>query len=412
MPQSSTPSLQHGYGRTASPAAAALAAATPTLEWPGVAMLREARRVARETGKSVPRQLTEIAMLRLGEGRLRPLHYYQFGLYDDRVYPWAVKREFIDWPATAIGDRVNDREWRAFAKDKIAFATLMRGAGLPHPRIVALFHPGGRDAGSGCSTASAQATADFLRTACYPLFGKPVYGRLGNGTALLEGYDAAADALRVAGGGSEPLESFVARIAARFARPGAGIAARSGYLFQEVLVPADEVAAISGRRVSTLRAVVLMHDEGPRLFRAVWRMPVGSNVADNFDNGRAGNITAHLDTASGVVVRAIRGLGTPTAGSDPRGPGALVRAHPDTGRELVGTQVPGWDRALALTLAAARTLPRIRFQSWDIALAAGGPAAIEVNYDGLLPQPGHLRGFLDPELRAFLARYGRRPGER
>jgi hypothetical protein len=137
-------------------------------------------------------------------------------------------------------------------------------------------------------------------------------------------------------------------------------------------------------------------------------MAVRPNVADNFDDGRSGNILALVDRETGVVWRAIRGWGTPTAGSDPRGPGEFVRTHPDTRRELVGTRVPDWDRAIALALGAARTLPRIRYQSWDIALTAGGPTVVELNYNGLLPQPGALRGFHDPELREFLTRYGSR----
>lgn len=376
--------------------------------WEAVRLLHAARRVARTTGKGVARQFVEMAALRFGEGAITPRQYYRYHLYDDARYPWAMKREFVNWRVSYLGRRVNDSEWRVLAHDKVAFCTFMRGAGLPHPEVRALFHPGGRHAGPAPCTTTPGATTEFLRSTRYPLFGKPVYGQLGGGAVLLEGYDPVTDLLHLSAGRTEPVTAFVARIQAEYAPRGAGLGARCGYLFQSVLAPDPDVVTLAGDRVTTLRLVVLVHDEGPRLFRCLWRLPVRPNVADNFDWGRSGNLLAAVDRERGVVTRAVRGWATPDAGSELRGIGESVTAHPDTGRELVGVRVPGWDRAVSLALAAARAIPRIRYQSWDIALCAGGPVAVELNFNGHLVQPEQARGFHDAEMRAFLARYGRR----
>ena len=59
---------------------------------------------------------------------------------------------------------------------------------------------------------------------------------------------------------------------------------------------------------------------------------------------------------------------------------------------------------------AAELLPGIGTQSWDIAVAAGGPALLEVNYGGdlNLSQLASGYGILDTTFRAHLATHGYR----
>ena len=78
--------------------------------------------------------------------------------------------------------------------------------------------------------------------------------------------------------------------------------------------------------------------------------------------------------------------------------------HPDTGRSLTGTSVPDWESLTALVTEAARLLPGIRTQSWDIALTDAGPVPFEVNFGGdlNLAQLASGVGVFDATYRAHL----------
>ncbi len=75
----------------------------------------------------------------------------------------------------------------------------MAGVGIPLPRTVAIFHEKRRYFDGIPCFADTGALAQFLReNREWPLFAKPVQGAYGKGTALIEGYDSAADALALA----------------------------------------------------------------------------------------------------------------------------------------------------------------------------------------------------------------------
>ena len=369
-------------------------------------VLRHARAIQHETGKSVGAQLAEVVRLRLGPGRLTPLNYFKYGLYDDRRFSWDVKREFIDWDIYRLGGRVNDVEWRAVANDKLAFYAFLRGNGIRHPEVIAFYHPGGRRAGVARCLRTPEEVAAFLRAEMpYPFFGKPVTANYGSGASLVEAYDPAADRLRLADGEAIEVERYV-REFVQTRSVSRALGGRSGYIFQHVVRPAPSLEPLIGRYVSTLRVQVLLHDDGPRIHRVMWRVPAGDNITDNFNGGKQGNLLAITDRDTGVVRRVLAGHGAAFSPEDLPGPGSPVERHPNTGAQLVGVRVPEWDAGLALALETARAFPRIRYQSWDIALAAGGPVVLELNYYGDYFQFGQDRGMNDPEMQAFLEQYG------
>lgn len=80
-----------------------------------------------------------------------------------------------------------------------------------------------------------------------------------------------------------------------------------------------------------------------------------------------------IGLGTGQVVRVVQGTGV-----------AMIvdGAHADTGRPIVGTPIPAWDNLTAPVKEAARLLPGIRTQSWDIALTDAGPLPQEVNFGG------------------------------
>jgi hypothetical protein len=165
--------------------------------------------------------------------------------------------------------------------------------------------------------AQPDALAAHLRTAmAYPFFGKPVAGIRSVGVAALERYDPADDAVVLTGGKTVTVDGFVRELEPY---------REHGYLFQDVLRPHPDLAALCGPRLSTVRLVVLLEDGGPAILRALWKIPVGDNPADNF--WRLGNLLAGLDAGSGRVARVIQGTGAEKV---------ELERHPDTDQPLIG----------------------------------------------------------------------------
>jgi hypothetical protein len=77
---------------------------------------------------------------------------------------------------------------------------------------------------------------------------------------------------------------------------------------------------------------------------------------------------------------------------------------------LVGWQIPDFERAADLCLEAARLLPGVKTQSWDVALTDEGPVILEVNWGGdlNLHQLSWGRGVLDEQYQSHLSRCGYR----
>jgi len=145
----------------------------------------------------------------------------------------------------------------------------------------------------------------------------------------------------------------------------------------------------------------MVPDAGPRLFRAIWKIPTGANMVDNFDRGMLGNLVARVDPETGRILRVIGGSGVGKR---------EVRTHPDTGRSFEGFAIPEWDRVRALCLQAATIFPALRLQFWDIALGAEGPVVLEVNIGGNLDGPQQVAdsGVLDADLEAFRGQLAQR----
>jgi hypothetical protein len=270
--------------------------------------------------------------------------------------------------------------------DKLACYSLLAGLGLPVPETRALYHGGGRFAAVPVFADPAALAAHLRAGMRYPFFGKPVAGIRSIGVAAIERYDAGSDALVLVGGRTLALDGFVKELEPY---------RKDGYLFQEMLRPHAEVAALCGPRLSTVRLIVLLEQREPAVLHALWKIPVGDNPADNF--WRPGNLLAGLDAGDGRVVRVIQGTGADQL---------ELERHPDTEQPLLGATLPDWPALTALCLKAARAFPGLRMQAWDIALTERGPVLVEVNIGGdfNLPQLAHAKGLMDERFRAFLDR--------
>ena len=357
-------------------------------------VVKRAAVVRQRTGKSVVSQLREIISLRYGPGKLQPLEYYDFGLYDDTRFSPSAKREFVGKKRNREVDALlNYRQWRAIADSKLVSYALLTGLGIPTPHIHAIFHRRGRPFQPVPCLRTPAEMAEFLRTAMpYPVFGKPARSHYGEGAVKIVSLDRERDRLVLAGGEEVSLEDFIHSLT-QFRS-----VLRYGYLFQELIIQHPEIEEVCGNTVATLRMLVLVGDDGPRLLRAVWRIPVAGAITDNFAGGASGNLAAWVNRDTGVVERVIRGLGLSEA---------EFEVHPDSGRQVRGLRLPHWEKVVSRTLDAAAALPGLQFQHWDVAVGVEGPVLVEVNYAGgnIAAQVAGPCGLLTAEFLEFLEKH-------
>ena len=340
----------------------------------------------KDHGKGLFAQIAEIVSLGLGPGKLKPRDYYYYGLYDDSRFSAADKRAYVGARVQRrIHLKSSARDWWAIAHDKLLCYALLAGLEAPTPKSVALYH--GRRSFAGVTVLrDGAALAGHLRGAMpYPFFAKPITGMWSAGSVLVEGYDQSGDSLVFSNGATASVDDFVA-MAQKFEQ--------DGYLFQEPLAPHPTVQAICGKRLSTVRLVVVLGKERAEIFHAIWKIPTGDHAADNF--WRAGNMLGLVEVDSGNVVRAVQGVGV-----DHR----EVENHPDTGAAITGATLPDWEAAKSLCLKHGEALSGIKLQAWDIAMCPDGPVVMEVNIGGdlNLPQLATGAGILDGRFRGFLA---------
>jgi hypothetical protein len=262
----------------------------------------------------------------------------------------------------------------------------MHSYGFPIPQVSATLHPFRELAGAQALRTREDLHAYLREPGHYPLFCKPFDGMRSVGSARIDAYDPARDEITVYPQRRVPTSRFADAVWKY---------SNDGYLFQQVQHPSPAVEALCGDRLASVRLVVLVRKSGPEVFRAVWKVPTGVHVADNYWRS---NLLCGIDVARGTVTSAMTGAGTDRV---------RVDRHPDTGTALAGMEIPDWDALQRACLSAAATMPGVTMQGWDVAPCRQGPVLIEVDIGGdfTLPQLGNERGMLDDQFRAYLAEH-------
>jgi hypothetical protein len=344
------------------------------------ASLSEQGRTARDDhGVSPARQLFELLLLRAGSGKLRADEYYKLRLYRSDIR-FSDKRRYASnsaLPRDLFG------RWATVANDKLLTYSVLSDSGIVVPAIHAICHDF-RQYQDRPTLRTVAEVAGYLRDkASFPLIAKPVAGIYSEGVYLLDNFDAAADSIALEGDGVISVETLAKRF----------LSTESGYVLQEFLRPHQEIRQSISDRLSTLRVIVLLERNGPRLFMAVWKINLGGNVADNY--WREGNLLAKIDQDSGEVIQCVTGLGRKFQ---------TIDRHPETGRPLAGFRVPTYRDAIDLAFRASRSFPGIPMQAWDIAITDEGPIPLEVNVAGnlFIPQLVSQKGILCDQFHEFV----------
>jgi hypothetical protein len=330
--------------------------------------------------------LREILALWRSGGRLSPNEYFYYRLWDPSI-PLEEKQRFVGKRAQyAMHLACNSQYWYCAAADKILFHTIMSGAAMPIPHLIAISAENRTVSGIPNLTNAADLAILLRQPELYPLFMKEVGGKYSLSVVSADCYEPVNDEVVLLRGARQSPESLAASM----------IGPR-GYIVQRRLRPDPGLAAAFGPRLWSVRVFVLQGKAGPRIHRAAAKIATGSNPADNY--WRRGNMLGAIDLASGQILRTVCG-----SGADLR----VNSAHPDTGRPIVGTQIPEWSRLKDIVLSAAPIFAGIHTQSWDVALTEHGPILLEINFGGdlNLAQLATGKGMLDDGYLEHLSEWG------
>ena len=94
-------------------------------------------------------------------------------------------------------------------------------------------------------------------------------------------------------------------------------------------------------------------------------MGMGGSSVDNMSSG---GLAVMIDPQTGIVY---------TTGRDYLN--NIHIYHPDTGVQLVGFQMPEWDKLLELLKEVANVIPEVRWVGWDFAYTNKGWSFVEGN---------------------------------
>jgi len=177
----------------------------------------------------------------------------------------------------------------AVAADKLLFQTLIAGARLPVPPLLAVTQTQ-RRAGEACGLVGRREIVRFLRDPeIYPVFAlSPVNTALSIVSA--DRNDSSTDEVLLLGSERKTVENLAA-----------DLDGGAGYVIQLRLDGDARLAGLFGPRLWSVRALVLVGPSGPVIHRAVAKIATGNNPADNF--WRQGNMLGAIELETGLISR-------------------------------------------------------------------------------------------------------------
>ncbi|WP_350281879.1 sugar-transfer associated ATP-grasp domain-containing protein [Nitrosomonas sp.] len=327
--------------------------------------------------------LREILKMRFGSQRLLFQEYIDYRLHDLDDLNASERSRFLgNGRKFRLNYVCNDLHWFMLG-EKLPMTLFMMATELPMPKIHAVYDLNGRNLPGAVTLNNLDEATDYLRTSRhYPLFAKPSHGAYGWGALGLRNYLPESDSIIFLNGQQRKITEWVESLNPEFAR---------GILFQELLKPHPEIARVCGPRVSSIRVTSTRIGRRNTIVSAVWRIPTGSNMMDNFQHGASGNLLGGVNILSGQIIRVVGKV---------NGRIETVATHPDTGMQFDQYILPDWPQVTEICERAANYLMGMNLHHWDIALTERGPVIIENNEiaDLDLHQHANRKGFWSEEI--------------
>lgn len=334
----------------------------------------------------------ESMLLGAGRSKLTPEDYFLQGAWQPGIR-FAERRAFLGPRAiTPLNTALNPPQQGGVASiltDKLACHARFATCGIPQARIRAVVSPQAPVIGEAWLR-SADETMAFLAQTDLPCFGKPVYESHSLGGVSIIARTPEGQ-LRLGNGHEVDPRSLCDEIWRDYPQ---------GFMFQDLVRPHPDLAALIGPVIGSLRIVTVNPGSGPEVLYAVERAPAADQMVDS-STGRLGTYIA-VDAATGRVIRA--------QARNQMGATDLVQTAL-TGATWPGAQLPDYPRAIEIALAAHAAFPEHGIVGSDLFLSDKGPVITEINVnpDHSAFQTAHARGILNaeflPRLRAVRDRF-------
>lgn len=150
--------------------------------------------------------------------------------------------------------------------------------------------------------------------------------------------------------------------------------ARGNSILCEYMVQGAFAKSLYPEATNTLRIVCAKKkgERSVRILGAVQR--VGNERSKPVDNVSQGAISCRVDLETGVLGRGV------VAKSEHKGGGVVYfENHPDTGAQLAGRVIPGWDALKKEIVDLTNRFPYLGLVAWDVLLTDEGFCVIEGN---------------------------------
>lgn len=337
---------------------------------------RALRQLARAEWRS-PQRLRHVELW--PRGFLSERHeLYDFDANDPSLY-------VSDFARVAHGRKVNDWRFLAVLRNKLVFHEVLerRSFGAYLPRVLGVISDGSVYQTDGEEAGAATTLLELLER-CGAMVIRPLEGGGGNGIHVL----------RLTPSGPTHNGRALDAAAVDVVQRSCG-----GHLATELLEQHPYGARIFPGVLHTMRVPTMRDVEtgAPFIPIAIHRFAnAASAPVDNFSRG---GLSANIDLATGEL--------GPAASLTPDGSVRWHERHPETGAEIAGVRVPGWDDVQRLVLDVAAAFPYLRCVGWDVAVTEDGPKLIEGNYYmGVAVLQLHGPLLADERVRSFYERTG------
>jgi hypothetical protein len=349
--------------------------------------------VAKVHGTGPFKQFREILVQSRGVGKMTAQEYYANRVFRSDLSA-TVKRQYIgEKGSKKLNDRLSPRGFfskRAFIRDKVIYAEMMRALGFPITETQAIVSTD-RTLGDKPSLRSADDIETFLRSSArYPIFVKPEEGSGSVGSALIMSLDRKAELLTLGTGRKVDVAAFSKEAFADYGH---------GLILQTAIEQHPDVRSIIGNCVGTVRVVTVIEDNEPRVLYALWKLPSPTAMSDNY--WQDGSIIGAIDHSTGEITRVQRGTGINME---------VLENHPVSGKQLRGWQIPNWEAMIDTALRGHKVMPEFGVFGWDVAIGPDGPIIVECNANPhhMLYQLAFDAPVLNPEFSAVFDRIAAR----
>jgi len=310
---------------------------------------------ARErSGKSRARQALEMMLLR-ARG-FSPDDYYTLRLYEH--LPGSADNPMRRREFSQLRYRLNPQQAEVVPFNKWVSSLYLETLGLRVPACHGLYHRKRGVLRNGQRLTCAADLAILLTRLRGGAVIKPIDASHGRDVFVVVSYDAARGLLERANGSRQPLDELSAILDD----------SEEGWVVQERILQHPALAALHHQSVNTVRLVTLCRDDGtPEVLGAVLRIGTGDS---EIDNTTGGGIVASIDLGTGRCGAAISRYRV-----------SEHVAHPQSGTQIEGFEVPHWGLLTTEVIRAHRFVPFPRTLGWDVAVEQRGPVILEVNSD-------------------------------